>query len=262
MSGLLPELAVRGIGAFADGLPDWNALAAFARGEGEKVEGAPKRPAPSMLPANERRRAPDSVLLALQVAQAACEAAGADPAALPSVFASTHGDLAITDAMCATLATAPLDVSPTKFHNSVHNAAAGYWTIGVGCHAPATALSAFGATIAQGLLEAALQISAGEESVLLVGYDSAAGGPLAHTSKSEGLFGLALVLAAAESGPRLRLTLEAGAPSATESPLARTVAGNAMAQAAPLANLLAAGSGTCTLKAGHAQRLNLEWIDG
>ena len=40
------------------------------------------------------------------------------------MFTSTHGDLAITDYMCQTLATAPSEISPTKFHNSVHNAAA------------------------------------------------------------------------------------------------------------------------------------------
>ena len=70
--------------------------------------------------------------MALEVSLAACRAAGCDPATLPSVFASTHGDLAITDYMCETLATDPTAVSPTKFHNSVHNAAAGYWTIGYG----------------------------------------------------------------------------------------------------------------------------------
>ena len=76
------------------------------------------------------------VAVALEVALAACRAADRDPATLPSVFASTHGDLAITDYMCETLATDPTAVSPTKFHNSVHNAAAGYWTIGAGCVRP------------------------------------------------------------------------------------------------------------------------------
>ncbi|MEJ0008028.1 MAG: beta-ketoacyl synthase chain length factor [Steroidobacteraceae bacterium] len=87
------------------------------------------RPQPSLLPPNERRRAPDTVAVALEVAQAACLNAGRDPAQLPTVFASTYGDLAITDYMCSTLARAPLTLSPTRFHNSVHNAASGYWSI-------------------------------------------------------------------------------------------------------------------------------------
>ena len=38
--------------------------------------------------------------------------AGRDPATLPSVFASTHGDLTITDTICATLAADPRAMSP------------------------------------------------------------------------------------------------------------------------------------------------------
>ena len=53
---------------------------------------------------NERRRAPESVAVALEVALAACTASGRDPSTLPSVFASTHGDLAITDYVASTLA--------------------------------------------------------------------------------------------------------------------------------------------------------------
>ena len=68
----------------------------------------PARPQPAILPPNERRRAPDSVAVALEVAQAACLKAGRNPARLATVFASTYGDLAITDYMCSTLATAPI----------------------------------------------------------------------------------------------------------------------------------------------------------
>ena len=262
MSGL-PALKVLGVGAFADGLPDWAAMAAFARGEAGLVEGAPKKPAPSMLPANERRRAPDSVLLALRVAEAACEHAGADPAALPSVFTSTHGVLAITDYMCATLASAPTEVSPTKFHNSVHNAAAGYWTIGVGCHAPATAISAFDASFAQGLIEAALQIAIDGGPLLLVAYDSPAGGPLQHTSKSEGLFGFALVLDRADgTGLTLAPRLALGGCAEATGPLIEATARNAMAPAARLAQALARDESICELPAGMDGRLVLELRHG
>src|SRR5688572_13215681 len=185
----MAAMTVRGIGAWAIGTPDWASMRAVARGESQPAADAPKKAAPALLPPNERRRAPDSVLLALQVAQAACEAAGADPAATPSIFASTHGDLAITDATCRTLSDVPTDISPTRFHNSVHNAASGYWTIGVGSHAASTAISAYRATLAQGLLEAAMQLEAGAPQVLLVAYDSAASGPLSAVSTSEGLLG-------------------------------------------------------------------------
>src|SRR5690606_29868165 len=131
---------------------------------------------------------------------------------------STHGDLAITDYMCATLAGDPREISPTKFHNSVHNAAAGYWTIGVGCTRPATALSSGDASFALGLLEALSQLASGEPAVLLAAYDNQATGPLAAISSSDGLLGGALVLARPGDAATVRLQAEfinAAAPLAT-----------------------------------------------
>ncbi|MFT4196307.1 MAG: beta-ketoacyl synthase chain length factor, partial [Pseudoxanthomonas sp.] len=186
---------IEGIGFWADGLPSWQAACAFAA-DGAPVQGAPARPSPQLLAPNERRRAPETVAVALEVALAACRAADREPATLPSVFTSTHGDLAITDYMCRQLAQDPAALSPTRFHNSVHNATAGYWTIGAGVHAPATALSAWHGSFAQGLLEALAQLACGAPAVLLVGYDSTAVGPLTRISHSQGLLGGALVLAA------------------------------------------------------------------
>ena len=185
--------SIEGIGYWSRGLPSWEAARAFAL-DGREPADAPARPSPQLLPPNERRRAPETVAVALDVALAACTAAGRDPAALPSVFASMHGDMPITDYMCATLTVDPRSVSPTRFHNSVHNAAAGYWTIGAGAMHAATAISAFDATFAQGLLEAMVQLAVGNEAVLLVGYDGYATGPLARVSRSEGVLGAALVL--------------------------------------------------------------------
>jgi hypothetical protein len=228
-------------------------MQAVARGSAEPLADAPRRPAPDLLPPNERRRAPDSVLLALQVAKAACADAAADPATLPSVFTSTHGDLTITDAICQTLAESPRELSPTRFHNSVHNAAAGYWTIGCGCHAAATAISAYRASFAQGLLEAALQIADGAEAVLLVAYDNHAAGPLVAVSGSSGLLGLALVLGADGAAGGLRMRASLRAQDAAEPPTGRLFAhlgNNAMAPALVLAEALALGQPECVLDAG------------
>lgn len=261
---ILAPLAVRGIGAWAIGTPDWAAMRAVARGEAPPAADAPKKPAPTLLPPNERRRAPDSVLLALQVAQAACDSAQADRAATPSIFASTHGDLAITDATCRTLADVPTDISPTRFHNSVHNAAAGYWTIGVGCHAPSTALSAYRATFAQGLLEAAMQLDAGAPQVLLVAYDSFASGPLAAVSGSEGLLGFALLLDRSPSTPlRLTLSLHPGEAPALPAGALNDLAGrNAMAPALALVDALANQRAACELPAGQDLVLRVELAYG
>lgn len=196
------------------------------------------RPQPSILPPNERRRAPDTVAVALQVAQAACANAGRDPAQLPMVFASTYGDLAITDYMCSTLAKAPATLSPTRFHNSVHNAAAGYWSIATGCHQPYCALGAGRYTFANGLFVAALQVCADQTDVLFVAYDIDAHGAQMRIVDSQGMLGVALVLTRAGRGRSLELTAVAE-PSADPS-----VAGsaNAMAACLPLISALEQGS--------------------
>ncbi len=261
----LPPMRLRGIAGWATGMPNWAALRAVARGESAPHEDAPRRPAPDLLAANERRRAPDTVLLALEVAKAACIDANADPASLPSVFASMHGDLTITDYMCQTLATAPREVSPTKFHNSVHNAAAGYWTIGVGCRAAATAISAYEATFAQGLLEAAMQLADGAPQVLLVAYDGPSAGPLASISPSSALFGIALVLAlddaaTADSHIRVTATLQPeAAPVQTGGHLLTHLGANAMAPALVLLEALAHSHKVCVLDAGPDLSLRLDF---
>ena len=255
------EARIAGIGFWANGLPSWQAARDFVAA-GTLVEDAPRRPAPRLLAANERRRAPETVLLALEVAMAACEDAGRDPRLLPSVFTSTHGDLAITDYMAATLADDPRALSPIRFHNSVHNAAAGYWTIGVGCMAAATAISAGPATFAQGLLEALVQLATGDEAVLLTAYDIGATGPLGTMAPSEGLLGGALVLSDGAGGTRLRASFIEGTPEFAEGPLATLAAGNAMAPMLPLFDALAAGGDLALLQAGPGQVLRVELAHG
>ncbi|WP_133000266.1 beta-ketoacyl synthase chain length factor [Luteimonas arsenica] len=254
---------IEGIGFWAPGLPSWQAAVDHVANGTPTGDGG--KPSPQLLAPNERRRAPPSVAVALDVALAACEAAGREPAALPSVFASTHGDLAITDYMCATLADDPRAISPTKFHNSVHNAAAGYWTIGAGCLRPATALSAHRASFAQGLLEALAQIACGDEAVLLAAYDTEGTGPLGAVSRSRGLLGGALVLGRCDddrrgpgAGIRLRATLLDGDAPQRHGPLARLGAGNAMAPMLPLFDALAGLGDLALLHAGPGRTLRVE----
>lgn len=255
------RVSVEGIGLWTPGVPDWPSGAALLRGSGEF--GPATRPAPSALPPVERRRAPETVLLAVQVAAEACAAAGRDPANLPCVFASSQGDLTITDAMCTTLATAPLELSPTKFHNSVHNAAAGYWTIATGCRRASTALSAARDSVGAGLLEAAVQAVEGGEPVLLVCYDSAAAaGPLAEVAPHAVGFAVAFVLAPPRAGAStLHIVADGDAlPAAPcHAGLAARTAGNPAANTLPLLGMFARGNaGRVCIAAGPAFRLMLE----
>lgn len=247
---------IAGIGFWSDGLPDWTNATVYAT-TGTLPEAAAARPAPQLLAPNERRRAPPSVLVALEVALAACREAGIEPAQLPSVFASTHGDVGITDYMCATLAQAPRELSPTRFHNSVHNAAAGYWTIGTGAMEPATAISAGDGSFAMGLVEAMAQLEAGAPAVLLVAYDGPAVGALGDVLHSEGLLGIGLVLVRASEGARLALALEPGGEAEADPPPADVAAGNAMAPALALLQAIATGLPAAVLPSGGAHGLRI-----
>jgi len=238
---------IEGIALWAPTLPGWDLARDAFRGEGPSAAPPARRPSPELLPAAERRRAPDTVALALEVATHAVAQSGRHADELLSVFTSAHGDLAITDYACRMLASTPLLISPTKFHNSVHNAASGYWGIATGCLQASSAVSAFECSFAAGLLEALTQCAADEQPVLLVGYDIEATGALASTNDSRGLLAVALVIApqrsartcavlewslAAQATARIPLRSEAALPLAT----------NAMSDALPLFEALARGS--------------------
>lgn len=232
------------VALWAPTLPGWDVARAAFRGAGAPADPPQRRPSPDLLAPAERRRAPDTVALALEVATRAVAQSGRAAVDLASVFTSAHGDLGITDAMCRTLVSAPMAVSPTRFHNSVHNAASGYWTLATGCMQASTALSAFRHSFAAGLLEACAQCAADERAVLLVGYDVEACGALASTTESSGLLALALVLAPVpgeRSVAALEWSLASGptAPLPLRSTAARALAGNAMADGVPLFEALA-----------------------
>src|SRR5262245_51846444 len=197
MNTQLPQVVAEGVAFWAARLPSWDVARAVIRGEQLAPQASAARPAPALLGPTERRRAPDTVAIALEVAARACEAAGRRPAELPAVFASTHGDLAISDYMCATLVATPTLISPIKFHNSVHNAAAGYWSIGTASYETYTAISAFQYTFGTGLLEAATQAACEGKPVLYTAFDIEAKGALSAMAPSRGLLGVALVLALA-----------------------------------------------------------------
>ena len=191
----LADLGIEGVGVWSPECADWSSAQSILCNNVDIASNPAARAAPTLLAPTERRRAPEAVLLAMEVAQQACAMAGRDPRDLPNVFASAYGDLAINDYLCATLARAPLEVSPTRFHNSVHNAPAGYWSIATGCMQSSTAVSAGADTFAASLLEAALLAHCEQRAVLLAVCDVAAVGPLDDVIACRSRFGMALVLA-------------------------------------------------------------------
>lgn len=186
---------VEGVGLCGPGLAGWEASRALLAGNAPYQSGPTAVTASELLPAAERRRAGMPVKLALAVGLEALAAAARDAATTATVFASADGDCDNVHQMLEALATTARQISPTRFHNSVHNAAAGYWSIATQCRASSTSLACFDASFAAGLLEAACQVAGSGAAVALIAYDHPYPEPLRAVRAILAAFGVALVLA-------------------------------------------------------------------
>jgi hypothetical protein len=133
----------------------------------------------------------------MAVADAACAEAGIEPGKLPSVFTASSGDGLNCHVLCEQLADPSRLVSPTRFTNSVHNAAAGYWHIAVGSQAASTSVCAYDASFTAGLIEAAIQLVDLDQPLLLVASDTPYPEPLNGKRPMPDSLGVALLLAPA-----------------------------------------------------------------
>lgn len=215
--------------------------------------------APAQLSPAERRRAIPTVKLALAVALAAVERSGYDPGSLPAVFASSGADGNTINAILSALATPDREVSPTQFHNSVHNAPSGYWGVAVQSREAVTSLSAYDASFAMGLLEAGVQAVSGGQPILLIAYDVPYPDPLDNVRPITSSFGAAFVVTPVPSARTLaklhiRMAVE---PAGDESRcinagLEDLRRGNPAARCLPLLVMLAARStGTVRMDLSH-----------
>jgi len=193
------RLFVEGIGLLGPGLDGWATSRGVLTGEADYVAAPTNLRASDMLPAAERRRAGVPIKLALTVGQEAFLQAGRDTKTAATVFTSSGGDNDNVHAINGILATAPREVSPTRFHNSVHNAAAGYWCIAAGSHEPSTSLCAYDASFVAGLLESATQVTVDNAVVALVAYDHPYPEPLHAVRPITAAFGVALILTPQQS---------------------------------------------------------------
>jgi len=172
MGGPVSRLFVETVGLFAPGLSSWQEGCAVLQGRAPWQDEPLPRYQPALLPANERRRATALVRLAFGACEQAVAGRLQEAAGLAAVFASSGGDYAINDQICRALASVERRVSPTQFHNSVHNAPAGYWSIATGSREPSLSLCAYDFTAGAALLEAATLVTLERRSVLLAVYDN------------------------------------------------------------------------------------------
>ena len=250
------EAYIGGIGVLGPGLADWTQSAAILRGQSPYRAARTVIPTPALLPPAERRRTGRVVKLALAVALEATTRAATAPAQLSSVFASSGGDGHNCHELCAALSLEVREVSPTRFSNSVHNAAAGYWSIATGATQGANVLCAFDASFSAGLLEAVTQVVIDGESLILVAYDTEYPEPIFAKRPVPDAFGTALVLTPARhvgSLARIEVTIGDAMAATLDDPALESLrSAIPAARCLPLLKLLADGA---------AGRTTLEYLD-
>ncbi|ATG20836.1 3-oxoacyl-ACP synthase [Ralstonia pickettii] len=246
---------IESVGVLGPGLPDWPHTAQVLAGRTAYTHAPTELPPPAGLPAIERRRTGPVVKLALAVGHEAVAGCRRDAASLATVFSSSGGDGQNCHAICETLAGDDRKLSPTRFHNSVHNAPAGYWSIATQARAPSNVLCAHDGSFAAGLLDSVCQVAADGTPTLLVAYDGTYPEPLHAVRPVPDAFAVALVLAR-EAGPRSLARIDVALSETPPTTLADAALetlrqGNPAARALPLLQALATQ---------HATNLVLDYL--
>ncbi len=210
--------AMGAIGPGASNWPEWRDI--LREGSGYQSTKTVV-PALNVLPSAERRRVGNGVKIALASGLEALAAAQVDPSTITTVFSSSGGDGENCHWICETLASEERLISPTRFHNSVHNAPSGYWGIASGAMLPSTSLCAYDASFAVGLLDAAVQCAVDKLPVLLVAYDTPYPEPLNGVRQIADQFAVSVLLspvATHNSMAAMQLSLGQTASSTMDEP--------------------------------------------
>ena len=261
------RVAIEGVGVLAPGLEGWLAGCPVLAGKKPFQPKTVPDPEALLLPPNERRRSSDCVRWAVQAAHEAMTQSGLAPLDVATVFASSGGEMDVLDRLCRTLSTAERMISPTLFHQSVHNTAAGYWGIATTCQQSSTALSCYDDSFAAGLLEAATFVCVEERPVLLVAYDLPPPSPLDGARPIHAGFAVACVLTLSSGRQLVELDVqlvasgECAPTNMRDEALERVRVDNPAARALPfLAALACGGEQSVCLNLLDDQRLIVKMV--
>lgn len=176
------QLELRGLGVWTPAHAD---VASWSQRHvpGAMPARAPADPAATpraeLLPPMMRRRTSLLTRMAAEVGAQALHSAGLVGVEATMIYGSVYGEIRTTLDLLDALLDPAAPLSPTKFHNSVHNTAGGYVSIATQNRGGNAALSAGRSTLAMGLLECAGLIAAGAEAAVLVIAEESLPEPLA-----------------------------------------------------------------------------------
>jgi hypothetical protein len=162
---------VRGLGLWT---PGYDRPLAWCQ---QKLDPAALKPAAALLEGPLRRRATPLTRMAVEAFQQATSHADRDPATVPTVWATAHGEHSPAIKLLEMMQRGAGKLSPTHFHNSVHNTAGGYASIATGNVAPSTTLTGGSEIVASALLEVWCLIESAGHDVALVLADEALQSP-------------------------------------------------------------------------------------
>lgn len=250
------------IGVAADGFESWDSLQNVLAGNAEYKSIPLAKFLPSVLPANERRRSSALVRLSFRSLEQVLTQVG--KLQCSTVFASSGGDYDIFNKLCSALAKDEKVISPTQFHNSVHNAPAGYWGIATENTEASTTISAYDYSFVMGFLESLLQLSGGAEHVLYSCYDMQPPPPLNTYRPVVADYSVALLLSQEPMDSVVaKFELELGEQQKNsldihlEEPLATLAQGNAAARSLYLLDAVVRKRDVVTLECDFARTLTV-----
>jgi len=123
------------------------------------------KPGASLLKGPLKRRSSELTRIAVEVYEQASRMAGCDPSHVPSVWATAHGEHSNALRLLGMMHEGEGKVSPTSFHNSVHNTASGYASISTGNVHPSTTLTGGGELVSAAIMETISMAEALEQDV-------------------------------------------------------------------------------------------------
>ncbi|MFT5354341.1 MAG: 3-oxoacyl-(acyl-carrier-protein) synthase [Polyangiales bacterium] len=163
------------------------------------------RPALAFVDSRMKRATSLMTRMAVHCVDSAIESSGLPKDGCATVFGSEHGEIQIAIDQMAMMQDGEGRISPARFKNSVHNTAAGLFSIAAKNQGFTTALAAGADTFPLSLLEGMALLLAGDaKHAIIVVADEPLPPPIAHASTHTAM-AIALALSIEGPGPKLSL---------------------------------------------------------
>jgi hypothetical protein len=194
---------LRGVGLWTPAYPSFEGWCAAGMPEdiASSAEPATARPPAEMLHPRLRRRTSVFTRATVTALEAAAARGGAALEDVRLVLVSSFGEIETTVELLAQLAEPQGPVSPTKFHNSVHNTATGYMSIASGNHRESTALAGGPHNLEIAALELLAGLASDHGDAVLIIAEELLPAPFARPD-ADPTFAVALHFGAEPGGPQ------------------------------------------------------------